>query len=580
MKMKSILFLSTLSLFASATLATVVDPKTTAGTGKLQGTDANDILYLNTPTASTPQSLYPNRFEGINATVKAIKANEGQDQGILFVLNPGAGTTIDINTASDTAVDVDALILPNNELQITCTDLNFKNSATGSNAWGVVNVKRINLATGAIGDVVQKQLMNFQTGNFKVSAIDTYLGSHYSTSVNVASFSTYNISKDANVVHSGNINVLKAGILNIDGQFKTIKPTEETTNITFGNKSEASVVGTTGKFTSGTGTAFTINDQATLTNKGEMIVESESKAIYNSGSTYNIDGVTTYNLGALVYHKSGSTTNITGTLNSYVLVGSASDGFLAHATINIGSATNKVGELNFAQTSASGKRITVASNINNYGSIVMSNDDAIQFTGNVVNNGTMNIKGGVYVKNGHLTLGEDATTIFTSYLNLQTRLALVDNNATITLKSGIVDEKGRVANIATVGNANANLYMNIYADVKFGFLNQGTNDAVLNINLYEDGILRLMDGDALRSIHADINIFNFDENRVYVGTSSTAEELQFIKLYAGEGKDTFLGTALVNNNGWLTLVAVPEPAEWAMIFGGIALALAIYRRRK
>ena len=34
-------------------------------------------------------------------------------------------------------------------------------------------------------------------------------------------------------------------------------------------------------------------------------------------------------------------------------------------------------------------------------------------------------------------------------------------------------------------------------------------------------------------------------------------------------------------NGYLlSAVAVPEPAEWTMIFGGIALALAVYRRRK
>ena len=34
--------------------------------------------------------------------------------------------------------------------------------------------------------------------------------------------------------------------------------------------------------------------------------------------------------------------------------------------------------------------------------------------------------------------------------------------------------------------------------------------------------------------------------------------------------------------GWLLtgMTAVPEPAEWAMIFGGIALGLAIYRKRK
>ena len=39
--------------------------------------------------------------------------------------------------------------------------------------------------------------------------------------------------------------------------------------------------------------------------------------------------------------------------------------------------------------------------------------------------------------------------------------------------------------------------------------------------------------------------------------------------------DTFNGQA----GYWLT-IAVPEPAEWAMIFGGIALVLAVYRRRK
>ena len=33
-------------------------------------------------------------------------------------------------------------------------------------------------------------------------------------------------------------------------------------------------------------------------------------------------------------------------------------------------------------------------------------------------------------------------------------------------------------------------------------------------------------------------------------------------------------------NGYLLAVAIPEPAEWAMIFGALALGFAIYRRRK
>ena len=121
--------------------------------------------------------------------------------------------------------------------------------------------------------------------------------------------------------------------------------------------------------------------------------------------------------------------------------------------------------------------------------------------------------------------------------------------------------------------------MNVYTDVSFGYINQGINNAVLNITLYDDGIFRLVNGDSMLNMHADIKIFNFDEGKVYVGKSATEDELQYIKLYSGEAENTYMGTAMVNNAGWLTLV-VPEPAEWAMIFGGIALGLAIYRRRK
>jgi hypothetical protein len=34
---------------------------------------------------------------------------------------------------------------------------------------------------------------------------------------------------------------------------------------------------------------------------------------------------------------------------------------------------------------------------------------------------------------------------------------------------------------------------------------------------------------------------------------------------------------MVSQDGWIT--AVPEPAEWAMIFGAIALAFVAYRKR-
>ena len=52
---------------------------------------------------------------------------------------------------------------------------------------------------------------------------------------------------------------------------------------------------------------------------------------------------------------------------------------------------------------------------------------------------------------------------------------------------------------------------------------------------------------------------------------------KYVKLYDNNG--TLLGNATLSN-GWITLVAVPEPAEWAMILGSLALGFAMYRRRK
>ena len=63
----------------------------------------------------------------------------------------------------------------------------------------------------------------------------------------------------------------------------------------------------------------------------------------------------------------------------------------------------------------------------------------------------------------------------------------------------------------------------------------------------------------------DVNVITAD------GQEYGKDDLSFIA-------DTFKGY----NGYWMTVpaLAVPEPAEWAMIFGGIALGLAIYRRRK
>ena len=61
----------------------------------------------------------------------------------------------------------------------------------------------------------------------------------------------------------------------------------------------------------------------------------------------------------------------------------------------------------------------------------------------------------------------------------------------------------------------------------------------------------------------------------------TSGKTNTIKLVAYDKSGTLLdGLWSVDTNGYLFNSAIPEPAEWAAIFGAIALGLALYRRRK
>ena len=77
-----------------------------------------------------------------------------------------------------------------------------------------------------------------------------------------------------------------------------------------------------------------------------------------------------------------------------------------------------------------------------------------------------------------------------------------------------------------------------------------------------------------------IVIHDFAENRVCIGNGIADVNAIFDAYQTINGEEVKLNNLYINN-GWLSaLPAVPEPAEWAAIFGAIALGFAIYRRRK
>ena len=124
----------------------------------------------------------------------------------------------------------------------------------------------------------------------------------------------------------------------------------------------------------------------------------------------------------------------------------------------------------------------------------------------------------------------------------------------------------------------------VYVQANQKFSSIYVNDSTLNLHM-SDGVLLELTADTTGwaisgSGDGELRIHNFKEETIKVygdEVNVLAGVESYVKLYDENG--TLLGNATLSN-GWITLVAVPEPAEWAMILGALALGLAVYRKRK
>ena len=124
--------------------------------------------------------------------------------------------------------------------------------------------------------------------------------------------------------------------------------------------------------------------------------------------------------------------------------------------------------------------------------------------------------------------------------------------------------------------AEINLYLGEDATVSFGKVIPQSTGAVADLTLVlHDFTLNT------------IKLGNVDNDMIsgnVINIASSGNISQTVTLI-GYDKDNNLLDAnswYIDSNGFLAnyALAVPEPAEWAMILGGLALAFAIYRRRK
>ena len=315
-----------------------------------------------------------------------------------------------------------------------------------------------------------------------------------------------------------------------------------------------------------------INVMGSYTNAGALTLKKGGQAIVDSGATYNI------NAGGTV---AGSITT-SGTLN---VAGGTT--FSNGASIDvIDGNVVFADDTKFGTTAAiniSGGTVTATKDLE-FGSIISTGGKLVQTTGDgikIIGNSTLSDNGVWDIKNKVQVNGGASFTLDNSNLNLSgtnQRFILV-NDGTITLNQMYKTSRaGGAIPIVFTGTKSGTLI--IGGDISLEFINN-INDKVANIVLAnEDAVLRLVSVDDTLKFKNDngLAIFNFRENAIFVGDSATESELALVKLYSGMDDSSYIGTAKLVN-GWLT-AAIPEPAEWAAIFGGIALAIAVYRRRR
>ena len=217
-------------------------------------------------------------------------------------------------------------------------------------------------------------------------------------------------------------------------------------------------------------------------------------------------------------------------------------------------------------------KFTKFGSFSSFGKLTQTTDDGIGFGGEgIIGSGSVwNIKGKLHTYAGSdVTIEKGASVTLSSPTDtIDPRLVL--QGGKLTFNETLISTTGKTAIAIMAGTT-----MGIGTDISFTYINQITS-GLSTILMDSEGILRLTADDSL-TLKDGLSIYNFAEDKVYVGTNVTAEELALIFLYSDEGQ-TLLGNTGITSDGWLTVV--PEPAEWAAILGFIAIAFAVYRRRK
>ena len=177
-----------------------------------------------------------------------------------------------------------------------------------------------------------------------------------------------------------------------------------------------------------------------------------------------------------------------------------------------------------------------------------------------------------------ITINEGANFFVDGKSSSGTAVIFKNGELILNKKNAITNSNGEVVQLVTANNS-TNVIIRINEAQEFK-----------KIVAHTIGIKYYLGEDATDTLTAEFGtisagkhiIYNFEENRVFVLNDDIQNANNFFEAYYNVDGEYVKVDNLYINNGWLSAInpAVPEPAEWAMILGALALGLAVYRKRK